>query len=53
VYLGNVPGEGGEDTICPHCEEVLIKRLGFRIAEMKIINRSCSNCGTAIEGVWE
>lgn len=33
VYVGNVPGYGGENTYCPNCGELLIKRDGFSITE--------------------
>ena len=29
VYTGNVPGEAGEDTLCHHCQKILIRRWGF------------------------
>lgn len=53
VYEGNVPGEGGENTYCPNCKEMLIKRIGFRIIENKLSNGICPKCGYKIEGVWE
>ncbi len=52
VYEGNVPGEGGENTYCPNCRELLIGRFGFSIGEIKIREAKCPKCGTAIEGVW-
>lgn len=53
VYEGNVPGEGGENTYCPSCRELLIRRFGFSIGEKKIRDGQCFNCGSAIEGVWQ
>jgi pyruvate formate lyase activating enzyme len=53
IYEGNVPGEGGENTYCPNCKELLIRRFGFKIGEIKLINGRCSKCGTEIEGVWK
>ena len=52
VYEGNVPGEGGENTYCPNCRELLIRRFGFSIQENKIKDGKCLNCGVVIEGVW-
>jgi pyruvate formate lyase activating enzyme len=52
VYVGNVPGEEGENTRCPSCEELLIRRVGYRILKNKIKEGSCPNCGTSIEGIW-
>jgi pyruvate formate lyase activating enzyme len=53
VYEGNVPGEGGENTYCPDCKELLIKRWGFSIIENRIKDGRCAKCGREIEGVWK
>jgi len=53
VYEGNVPGAGGEDTSCPACREVVIKRFGYRILENRLSNGKCPKCGGTIEGVWK
>ena len=50
VYEGNVPGEGGENTWCPSCGELLIERTGFTLATVKMKNAACPRCGTVIEG---
>ena len=36
VYVGNVPGDEGENTFCPRCGRVLIKRYGFAVLENHI-----------------
>ncbi len=51
VYEGNVPGEGGENTYCPSCGELLIHRYGFSIIENRIKDGRCFKCGTAIAGI--
>jgi pyruvate formate lyase activating enzyme len=51
VYLGNVPGEG-EDTQCPSCGRVLIRRYGFQVLENAVSDGRCPSCGEAIPGVW-
>jgi len=53
VYLGNVPGHPGENTVCPGCQEVLIRRMGFRVVEMSLADGACPKCGRAIPGVWK
>lgn len=53
VYEGNVPGEDGENTYCPACRELLIKRVGFRIAHNSIKDGKCNKCGNMIEGIWK
>ena len=51
VYEGNVPGEGGENTYCPSCSSVLIKRYGYAIEIAKTSNSACPDCGAAIAGI--
>ncbi|MBI5663522.1 MAG: AmmeMemoRadiSam system radical SAM enzyme [Nitrospirae bacterium] len=53
VYEGNVPGEGGENTYCPGCGELLIHRIGYRILQNKIKDGKCPVCSVIIDGVWE
>jgi len=53
VYNGNIPGAGGEDTLCPACQTVLIKRLGFRIMDRNLVNGRCPSCAQEIAGVWD
>ncbi len=52
VYTGNVPGEGGENTYCPKCGELLIERLGYLITQNKIEGGRCLKCEESIDGVW-
>jgi pyruvate formate lyase activating enzyme len=51
VYEGNVPGEGGENTYCPACSSLLIKRYGYVIESNRISNGACPDCSTAIAGI--
>jgi pyruvate formate lyase activating enzyme len=51
IYVGNVLGEG-EDTICPNCGKVLIRRHGFSVSEQKLIKNKCSYCDSLISGVF-
>ncbi len=51
VYEGNVPGEGGENTYCYQCKNILIKRYGYQIIENNIANSRCPGCNTTIDGV--
>jgi len=36
VYIGNVPGHPAENTYCPSCNELLIKRYGFEITRWNL-----------------
>jgi pyruvate formate lyase activating enzyme len=51
VYEGNVPGEGGENTYCPFCVSLLIKRYGYVIETDRLSNGACPDCGTVISGI--
>ncbi len=51
VYEGNVPGEGGENTYCPNCGELLIERFGFSLTTIKMENSVCTKCGAYIDGI--
>jgi pyruvate formate lyase activating enzyme len=45
VYLGNVEGSTGRDTLCSSCGAVLIARLGY-VTEMKNLEgHKCGRCG--------
>jgi pyruvate formate lyase activating enzyme len=51
VYIGNVPGDGNEDTVCPGCGRTLIRRIGFSVAANDLQSGCCPDCGTFIAGV--
>jgi pyruvate formate lyase activating enzyme len=53
VYIGNVPGHKFENTYCPKCQKILIKRRGYEILENHILNGKCKFCGEKIPGKWE
>ena len=53
VYIGNVPENAGEDTICFACSKLLIKRAGYAILENNIVKGKCKFCGAKISGIWE
>ena len=55
VYAGNLPGliHHGEDTICPACGAVLVRRLGFEVLERRMdAQGGCPDCGGRIPGRW-
>ncbi len=51
IYLGNMPGTGVDDTVCPVCKEKIVDRSGYRIVTNKITKGRCT-CGAVIPGVW-
>ncbi len=52
VYLGNVPGHAHENTYCPGCDRLLVRRSGFDVLDFTIRDGKCPGCGRAIPGVW-
>jgi pyruvate formate lyase activating enzyme len=49
VYLGNVPGHAGENTVCPNCDTPLIKRAAFDITQWNLTSdMRCPVCGHQI-----
>jgi pyruvate formate lyase activating enzyme len=52
VYIGNVPGHEGENTFCPRCGKMIIKRSGFMVTANELDNGRCGFCGKAIPGIW-
>ncbi len=52
VYIGNVPGHPGTNTYCHNCKKLLIKREGYYIPEINIVNGRCKFCGEKIPGRW-
>jgi pyruvate formate lyase activating enzyme len=52
AFVGNVPGHPGDNTYCPGCGAIVIKRQGFFIEEINMDNGKCRKCGYKIAGVW-
>ena len=51
VYVGNLPGNWAESTMCPACGKCLIERSGYEIMQNNIKDASCPYCGTKIPGI--
>ena len=52
VYIGNVPGHEGENTFCPKCKKMVIKRAGYMVGEIHLRDGKCKFCGKPIPGIW-
>lgn len=55
VYAGNLPGYVNEyeHTNCPSCGSAVIERYGYVLLGYHLTSQgTCSNCNTAIPGVW-
>ena len=51
VYIGNMPFGANQDTVCPACGSLLIKRHSFGILANRVLNGCCPDCGEHISGV--
>ena len=48
VYLGNIALEGGEDTRCPVCDELIISRRGYTTEIHALSDGRCGKCGADV-----
>ena len=53
VYIGNVGADPAENTYCPRCKKIVIKRAGYTILEVNLKDGKCKFCGEEIKGVWK
>lgn len=51
IYVGNVIGFGN-DTYCPGCKKLLIKREVFSILEYNMKSGKCAFCNTILPGLF-
>jgi pyruvate formate lyase activating enzyme len=51
VYMGNVPGNQTESSLCYNCGEIIIDRDGYQIQKNNIKSGKCKFCGVKIDGV--
>ena len=48
VYVGNMRIKEGQDSFCPHCESLLVKRSGYATRSVGVIGNRCSSCGADV-----
>lgn len=53
VYTGNVWNHKFENTYCPKCDKLLIRRQGYFTKIEGLSEGKCSKCGEAIPGFWK
>jgi len=53
VYVGNVPGHPGRNTICPCCGRTVIERDGQRARNLLVKGGRCGVCGEDLNVVNE
>jgi pyruvate formate lyase activating enzyme len=52
VYVGNVPGHPGNNTYCPACGKIVVRRVGMAVVSIRIQAGKCAGCGHPIAGIW-
>ncbi|MBW2169473.1 MAG: AmmeMemoRadiSam system radical SAM enzyme [Deltaproteobacteria bacterium] len=52
VYIGNVPGHEAWNTYCPNCKRIVIRRTGYMIRDMHMMEGKCGYCGKPLPGIW-
>jgi pyruvate formate lyase activating enzyme len=53
VYIGNLPGHRNDNTWCPACGALLIRRLGFDVLRNALRDGRCPDCQRPVAGVWQ
>jgi len=50
VYVGNLPGNAHNSTLCPGCGKAAIERQGFALLGGTLADGACSACGFKLSG---
>lgn len=48
VYVGNMPGHSGENTICYSCGKLLVERVGYQVRFLGVDGSKCRFCGAEL-----
>ncbi|KAF5037580.1 Radical SAM superfamily protein [anaerobic digester metagenome] len=48
VFVGNVPGSGLENTVCPGCGKTVVERSGFTVQHNRLRLGACPDCGQEV-----
>ncbi len=51
VYVGNLPGNEGSNTVCPKCGKTVIERVNFETIK-NITDKGKCPCGNQLPGNW-
>ena len=52
VYVGNVPGHAGRNTVCPDCGRTVIQRGEAKIESLHLREGRCATCGEDLGVVY-
>jgi pyruvate formate lyase activating enzyme len=50
IFVGNVPGSGLENTVCPGCGKTVVERSGFTVLRNRLRLGACPECGLKVIG---
>jgi pyruvate formate lyase activating enzyme len=48
VYIGNVHGHDGENTVCYKCGSLVVERIGYTTTVLNLTGSKCSVCGSEL-----
>jgi pyruvate formate lyase activating enzyme len=48
VYVGNIRVDGGGDTVCPDCGEIIVNRSGYATTSRLTEDGRCPECGRSV-----
>lgn len=48
VYVGNVTVDGGGDTVCPGCGDIVVRRSGYSTQNRLTEDGRCPECGSSV-----
>lgn len=51
LYEGNI-SSGREQTCCPSCGAVVIRRDGYNVIQITLKDGACGSCGKPVAGIW-
>ncbi|MGB3398856.1 MAG: AmmeMemoRadiSam system radical SAM enzyme [Candidatus Deferrimicrobiaceae bacterium] len=51
VYVGNYPLEGAEDTVCPACGGIVVRRHRYRTDSSGLSGNRCASCSASLRFV--
>jgi pyruvate formate lyase activating enzyme len=53
VYVGNLPGNAHNSTVCPSCGQTAIARSGFSVLDGPAPGGKCMSCGAGLAGRFD
>ena len=48
IYVGNIPGHAGENTVCYSCGKLVVERVGYHTKIIGLDGSKCRFCGAEL-----